>query len=563
MSPEGTEEYFADGVAEEILNLLAKIDGLKVAARTSSFAFKGERANIGEIGRQLQVAHVLEGSVRRAGNSIRVTAQLINAESGFHLWSETYDRELTNIFAIQDDIAAKILAALQSQIFGLEVRMPSDKRHQAQNVAAYEEFLKGKELISQMTEEDILAAISRFEAAMDIEPGFALPYAYTAYALLLSEQLDPSRQPGTNSIDEKVEPLLRQSLELAPDNAEVMAIQGRFLYRQYQYEEALASLNKALESNPNFALAYEWRANVFERDGRFDAMLKDREMAYHLDPLSVTTAQSLVGAYRNYQRYEDADRITETLLAIFPDNVQLHQMRMTTKFVAGRYGELARLAEKTIEQFPADEDIPNWLNWSYAQLGLPDKAIDAGPNIQRLIARAAGDREAERAILDENGPAHDWEMHYAFAHGDEDDLAVAVDEYVSALEEKNYPWRTECDTAHGTFMQKVGRMEAFESILAQCATEYEPALKSGYLCYCSWISVINYLILSGREEEAVRKLFEWFDKGGSDITFEAQEVIAQLKGRPEYQQFLERNAENIEIKRARYLQAAELASTGN
>jgi len=241
----------------------------------------------------------------------------------------------------------------------------------------------------------------------------------------------------------------------------------------------------------------------------------------------------------------------------------LHQMRMTTKFVAGRYGELARLAEKTIEQFPADEDIRNWLNWSYVQLGLPEKVIDAAPQIQRLIAQAAGDHEAQRANLDKHGPWLDAEMHYAFAYGDEDNLVVAVDEYVSQLEEKNYPWRTECDTVHAVFMQKVGRKEAFESILAQCATEYEPALESGYFCYCSWIRVINYLILSGREEEAVRKLFEWFDNGGSDIRFEVEEVIAQLRGRPEYQQFLERNVENIASKRARYLQIVELATTVN
>jgi TolB-like protein len=556
MSPEGTEGYFADGIAEEILNLLAKTNGLKVAARTSSFAFKGQRASIGEIGKQLQVAHVLEGSVRRAGDSIRVTAQLINTDTGFHLWSETYDRELTNVFAMQDDIAKNILAALQREILGLELKTPGQNRHQAETVTAYKEFLIGKELLSQLTKEGILAGISRFEAAMEIEPGFALPYAYAAYGRLLNDTQGQSFRAGVE-IDEKVPLLLEQGLMLAPDDAEVMAIQGRYLFWKYQYDEALASLNKALEVNPNFALAYAWRADALERQGMLDEMLADRETAYRLDPLSLTTASSLVGAYRNFQRYGDADRVTSTLLEIFPDNVNVHAMRLITVWVRGDYGEMTLLAEKAAQQFPDNEDTALWLNSGYLQLGLPDKATDDGRGMRRLIARATGDAAAERAILDEGTRVPDWEMHYAFLHGDEAGLAAAVDEYIEDREAKNYPWRTECDTTHALFIRMAGRESAFESIMAQCATEYEPALESGYLCYCSWVQLINYFILSGREEEAVQKLFEWFDKGGSQIDFESLEVISLLRNRPEYPRFLERNAENIARKRQHYLQGKQ------
>ena len=162
---------------------------------------------------------------------------------------------------------------------------------------------------------------------------------------------------------------------------------------------------------------------------------------------------------------------------------------------------------------------------------------------------------AQRAIIDEQDSAWDWEMHYQYAHGTAEGLAQAVDGYIVQLEEKDYPWRTQCDPVHALFFQEVGKADAFSSIMSQCRQEYEPALETGYLCDCSWISVINYLILSGKDAQAIQKLFEWFAKGGSSFGFSQLEVIKSLQDRPEYEEFLQLNAANLQRKQQVYKKA--------
>ena len=177
MSDDKDNEYFSDGLSEELLNLLAKIPALHVAGRTSSFQFKGTNEDLRVIGEKLNVANVLEGSVRQSGTKLRITAQLINADTGYHLWSETYDRELTDIFVIQDEIAANVVEALRLKLLGEEIPAPS---HGTTNIEAYNLYLRALYLVDQMTEADLRNAMEVLKRAVQIDPNYADAYALLA-----------------------------------------------------------------------------------------------------------------------------------------------------------------------------------------------------------------------------------------------------------------------------------------------------------------------------------------------------------------------------------------------
>ena len=183
MSGDPEQEYFSDGISEELLNVLSKLPGLRVVARTSSFQFKGENRDIIDIGRQLNVAFVLEGSVRKAGPQVRITTQLINASNGFHLWSETYDRELENIFAVQDEISAAIVESLKDHL-GLQVEA-APRVIAAANIEAHDAYLRGRYLIAQRTKASVEGAIREFEKAISLDPDYALAHAELAIAYQL------------------------------------------------------------------------------------------------------------------------------------------------------------------------------------------------------------------------------------------------------------------------------------------------------------------------------------------------------------------------------------------
>jgi TolB-like protein len=180
MSPEGDQEYFSDGISEELLNVLAKIPGLRVVARTSSFQFKGENRDIIDIGQRLNVAHILEGSVRKSGNKLRITAQLIKADDGFHLWSESYDRDLDDIFAVQEEIATAIIGALKVELALVAGEAVRPTVIQAANTAAYEAYLLGRELIRLRGRQNLEAAVRHLERSLSLDERFAPAHAQLA-----------------------------------------------------------------------------------------------------------------------------------------------------------------------------------------------------------------------------------------------------------------------------------------------------------------------------------------------------------------------------------------------
>ena len=280
MSPDGDQAYFADGISEEILNVLVKTHSLKVAGRTSSFQFRGRSEDLRTIGDKLGVEHILEGSVRKASNRIRITAQLVKASDGFHLWSETYDRELTDIFAIQDEIARSITDALAIEL-NLSDTSQSLATASTKNLESYDRYLEARGLITQRL--DFPRAIELLDEAVLLDPDFAAGWAANAQAHSLAIYYLNTDIEETNS---KAEAMALKALELDPNLSMAHSVLGDIYRDNYQWEASQESYLRALSLNPDEIEANEQYAQMLWRVSYTDEALKYSARAIDLDPLS-------------------------------------------------------------------------------------------------------------------------------------------------------------------------------------------------------------------------------------------------------------------------------------
>jgi len=279
MSSDVEQEFFSDGITEEILNSLASVKELKVAGRTSSFAFKGQNDDLRRIGDSLGVAHILEGSVRKAGAQVRITAQLIQVDNGFHLWSETYDRELTDVFAIQDEIATEILKQLKAELLDEEVLVAESVRTSPE---VYEYYLQAKQRIYTRRRVELELAVEELDKAIQLDQNYAPAFAQRAIAtmLLTDEQYgdiphDEALRRGKRYIDE--------ALRLDRNSAEAWAALG--LYHDDNSEAAIDALIKALEINPNLIDASNWLQIALRESGQMRSALEIVTEIAERDPL--------------------------------------------------------------------------------------------------------------------------------------------------------------------------------------------------------------------------------------------------------------------------------------
>ncbi len=275
-----TDQYIGDGLAEELLTLLANTGDLRVAARTSSFAFQDKLDDIRTIGRQLNVSKVLEGSIRRDGGKIRVTAQLINVNDGYHLWAETYEGEMNDLFEIQDEIAAAVANALEAQMLAAEER---PVRHPARDIRAYELYMLGRYQWNRRLPETLSLAIDYFRQAIDLDPSYALAYSGMADTyILLNDYADlPLDEAAPKAIA-----AAHKAIELDDRLAEAHASLGLTAFFAQDFTIASYALTQAIELNPNYAMAHLWLGKIDQDLGNFDQALESHYEAWQLDPLS-------------------------------------------------------------------------------------------------------------------------------------------------------------------------------------------------------------------------------------------------------------------------------------
>ncbi len=313
------QEYFSDGLAEELLNVLAKSPELRVAGRTSSFQFKGKNEDPRVIGQKLGVTTLLEGSVRKAGNHVRITAQLVKVADGFHLWSETYDRELTDIFAVQDEIARSVSRALKVKLLGKNRSPPASR---GSNAEAYNLYLQGKYFFARRTNEDLKKAIAYYEQALRLDPAYALAWVGLAEAHIFeSGQGDVPVHEGFRKSRVEVE----KALTLDPNLAEAHLALGaiRMAY-DWDWSGAEAAYDRALELEPGNATVVRGAASLAATLGRFDAAIDLTRHRVELDPLSVGSHFGL-GIYAWYAgRLDEAEAAFRKVLELNPDYPLAH-----------------------------------------------------------------------------------------------------------------------------------------------------------------------------------------------------------------------------------------------
>jgi TolB-like protein/class 3 adenylate cyclase/cytochrome c-type biogenesis protein CcmH/NrfG len=305
LSSDPENEYFSDGITEEILNALVKVSDLKVASRTSAFAFKGHQGDVKEIAEKLGVATVLEGSVRKANVRVRITAQLIGAHDGYHLWSETYDRELEDIFAIQDDIAQAIVTALKATLATDEVEklvVPT-----TDNLEAYTLYLKGRFHYNKDTEADLRKSLELYQQALRHSPDYAKAWAGIADSWMHLADDYVSPEEGYRAAKEAAE----KALELEPELAEAHTARGKVLgWYHWDFAAGELALRRAVAANPNYADAHWALGSLLPTTGHMKEGLKEIRTAQTLDPLSPHTsywnARYLIYARRTEEAIEES-----------------------------------------------------------------------------------------------------------------------------------------------------------------------------------------------------------------------------------------------------------------
>jgi TolB-like protein/Flp pilus assembly protein TadD len=410
MSPDQDQEYFSDGMTEEIINALTQLQDLRVAARTSCFAFKGETLDIAEVGAKLKVATVLEGSVRKAGSRLRITAQLVNVEDGYHLWSERYDREMEDVFTIQDDIARAIADRLQVTLAGGAgerlVEPPTE------SVEAYDLYLKGRFFVNRQVEvkgEGPRKGIEFFEQALALDPGYALAHAgiADAYAFLGNtgilqpkQALPKAREAALRALElddtlaethcalgwmymffdydwAGAERHFRRAIELAP-----LSVDAHLRYSDYllwvrgRFDEAIAEARRCVELEPTSVVANTWLGRHLCRAGRYDEAITQLRKAIELDPSHWHAHHNLAEAYRLKSMYPEAIAAVQAAIALAgPHTWNLGDLALVYA-ASGKTADAEAIYDELLARSRREYVQSSWLGHLSAALGRIDDAFE-------------------------------------------------------------------------------------------------------------------------------------------------------------------------------------------
>ncbi len=314
LSADKEQEYFCDGMAEDIINVLTNVEGLHVVARTSAFAFKGKSQDIRKIGKELNVSSVLEGSVRKAGNRVRITAQLINVADGYHIWSEKFDRDLADVFAIQDEISLTIVDKLKVKLLGNE-KEKMLKRY-TQNLEAYDLYLKGRYHWNRRTPQSLEKAVAHFEQVIQKDPEYALAYSGLAdsYSMLEQVQVITAKEAFP-----KARGLAKKALEMDDTLAEAHTSLAYVLWSyDWDWVGAEREFRRALELNPNYATAHQWLAMCLAGLMRTSEAIQEMQKALELDPLSLIINTAAGFLYISSGQEEKAIKQAEKIVDMDP-----------------------------------------------------------------------------------------------------------------------------------------------------------------------------------------------------------------------------------------------------
>ena len=390
MSADAENEYFTDGMAEEIINALSKIQSLRVASRTASFAFKGKSEEIAEIGRKLKVSTFLEGSVRKMGNRLRITAQLVNVADGYHLWSERYDREMEDIFAIQDEISQAIVVALR--VILSEGEKKQIEKARAVNVQAYDYYLRGRQYFHQLRRKSLEYAKQMFNKAIEIDPDYARAHAGVADCYSLLYTYFDAREFNLRQADKASS----RALELEPELAEAHVAKGLAVSLSKRFDEAEREFETAISLDPKLFQATYWFARSRLSQGAYEEAVKLFERAAALRPEDYETPHFLAQALMSLGRSDEAEAVYRRQLKLLDQHLELNPEDPRACILgAAAFANLhitdraIELAERAMAVDPEDPMLLYNVACTYAQLGKTEESLIA---LERGVEKGWGDK---------------------------------------------------------------------------------------------------------------------------------------------------------------------------
>jgi len=392
MSADPENEYFTDGMAEEIINALTKIQSLRVASRTSAFAFKGKNEDIGDIGRKLKVSTVLEGSVRKMGNRLRITAQLVNVADGYHLWSERYDREMEDVFAIQDDISQAIVKALRV-ILSEGEKKQIEKARGAVNVEAYDFYLRGRQYFHQLRRKSLEYARQMFNRAIEIDAEYARAYAGVADSCSMLYMYFDAREFNIRQADIASQ----KALELEPELAEAHLARGIAVALSKRFDEAEKEFETAMRLDPKLFEAPYFFGRTRTAQGRFADAVKLFERASALRPEDFQATAFLAQSYNSMGMETEANEATrraarqiQQRLDLNPDDARACNLGAGIHATLGHSEKALELAERSLGIDPEDPMLLYNVACTYSRLGKIDDALSC---LERAVDKGFGHKE--------------------------------------------------------------------------------------------------------------------------------------------------------------------------
>lgn len=411
LSSDPADEYLSDGITEETINSLANVEGLRVISQTSSFSFKGKRPVVPEVGARLKVEHVIEGSVRKAGDRLRITAQLIRVADDNHIWSQTYERDMKDVFAVQEEIARNIVNTLRLKLAASG--RPLVKRY-TENVEAYQLYLKGRYFWDKWHPDEVWKALGYFEQATARDPNYAPAYAGVAfcYQRLLSARGSGGRLSAAEGYP-RMKAAAEKALEIDPLLAEGHAVLGTYYERQNDWPESERRFRRALEIDPGNVLARRWYgASFLAGVGRTEDAIREVRRSLELDPLSPDGDAVLAEVLLQAGRYDEAAEWCRKALELDPGFPRAQWTLGRVYVQKGMYAEGIQ-ALLSAEKRMGREEYSPWLGYAYAVAGqkaealrILDQALEASrrrrisPLAPALIYAGLGEKDRALELLE-------------------------------------------------------------------------------------------------------------------------------------------------------------------
>jgi TolB-like protein len=559
MSDDASNEYFSDGISEEILNALAKVHQLQVAGRTSSFAFKGENQDLRVIGEALGVDHILEGSVRKAGGKVRITAQLIRVENGFHLWSESYDRELNDVFAIQDEIANAILVQLKAHLIGEEPQAVTVART---NTEAYDLYLLARQRMYERSRLPLEAASELLDKAIALDPQYAPAYAQRGITSVLLSENEYGVIPYAQA-QSQAKLFIDQALRLDPELAEGWAALGLYhLNQPAARDEGISALEKALTLNPGLIDTSNWLNNAYNGNNQLAKALALLEDVVRRDPLYKPGVDNLALLYVQMGQNDKATALIEKTRPFIPKDANMLWLDALMKWSVGESANSLTLARQAAALQPEHRIFRIWVGTALLETHQYERAAEEGYLTQRIEALKHLGRKEEAGILaQEQATQGDLRAYFSLlnASGQSATLLRFLEERWPSLDvfESDfsshglfgYPEMTEIALAY----KRAGDQEKFEQAMALIRSAHDSLREQGLNNALFHTNETAYYALSDDREQTLSFLASVVDSGR---TFSARIIddlpfLLDFEGDPEYEAIQARMIEHVNRERAK------------